>query len=61
MIVHVYCNCPNPQPEEVKRGVIRCLNCNMQINPADITDYERDLTHDEELAIDELEQEKAFI
>ena len=56
-----FCVCKDQRPEEIKRGVIVCLNCNMQVNPADITDYGRDLTHDEELAIDQYEQEKAFI
>lgn len=27
----VYCNCKQPEPEEVERGLIVCLNCNQQI------------------------------
>jgi len=56
-----FCTCKDQQPEEIKRGVYVCTNCNVQVNPADITDYRRDLTHDEELEIDQYEQEKAFI
>lgn len=26
-----YCNCTNPEPEEIKRGVIICLACNKDV------------------------------
>ena len=63
-----YCNCTNPEPEEIKRGVIICLACNKDVldtrEQPDYDDneaeYDRDLTHDEELAIDQHEQEKAL-
>ena len=60
-----YCACKNPIPEEIKRGVIICLECNLEMElpdeqPEDDSgDYDRDITHDEALKIDQHEQEKA--
>ena len=39
MIIHVWCNCNNQQPEEIKRGVIICNNCHNDVNPSDIEDF----------------------
>ena len=33
-----YCVCKNPEPEEIKRGVIICLACEKEMNPADISE-----------------------
>ena len=40
MITHVFCNCKNQMPEEIKRGVVICLNCNNDILVSeDMPDY----------------------
>lgn len=44
MITHVYCNCNNQQPEEIKRGVYTCLNCHNDVNPADFAQDEPDFS-----------------
>ena len=46
MIVHAYCNCKNQQPEEIKRGVIICLNCNNDVDPGDFSECD-DLVPDD--------------
>ena len=31
MIAFAYCNCKNPEPEEVKHGYVVCMKCNLNI------------------------------
>lgn len=47
MITHVYCNCNDQQPEEVKRGVYTCLNCHNDVNPADLMQDAPELSDEE--------------
>ena len=55
----IYCKCPIPAPEEVRRGLKVCLNCNEQIEPSsDELDYDDFSEAEDVINVEEMERQQ---